>query len=147
MNVITSLELQSVEMEKRNLHLQAKYKEIAENEVRYETTDCEDADYLIVAFGSAARISQKAMSVARQQGLKVGLFRPITLWPFPTKEIHAMAAGKKGVLAVEINAGQMVFDVRAAVAGQAPVAHFGRLGGIVPSPDEIVEALISSFCH
>ncbi len=146
-NVITSLELQSVEMEKRNLHLQAKYKEIAENEVRYETTDCEDADYLIVAFGSAARISQKAMSVARQQGLKVGLFRPITLWPFPTKEIHAMAAGKKGVLAVEINAGQMVFDVRAAVAGQAPVAHFGRLGGIVPSPDEIVEALTSSFCH
>ena len=87
------------------------------------------------------------MSVARQQGLKVGLFRPITLWPFPTKEIHAMAAGKKGVLAVEINAGQMVFDVRAAVAGQTPVAHFGRLGGIVPSPDEIVEALISSFCQ
>lgn len=144
-NVITSLELESTAMEKKNLHLQAKYKEIQENEVRYETVGCEDADYLIVAFGSAARISQKAMLLARERGLKVGLFRPITLWPFPTREIAEHSQGKKGVLTVEINAGQMVFDVRAAVEGRAPVAHFGRLGGIVPSPDEIVDALVSNF--
>lgn len=140
-NIITSLELDPVEMEKKNLHLQAKYKEIRENEVRYETTDCDDADILIVAFGSASRISQKAMETARKQGLKVGLFRPITLWPFPEKEIAAIARHVKGILTVEINAGQMVFDVRAAVNGSVPVHHFGRLGGIVPDPDEIVQEL------
>lgn len=140
-NIITSLELDPSAMEQRNLHLQAKYKEIRETEVRYETTDCDDADYIIVAFGSAARISQKALETARQNGKKVGLFRPITLWPFPTKEIAALAERVKGFLTVEINAGQMVFDVRAAVEGRRPVHHFGRLGGIVPDPDEIVAEL------
>lgn len=146
-NVITSLELDPAEMEKRNLHLQKKYKEIEANEVRYETSDCEDADYLIVAFGSAARISQKAISMARKKGIKVGLFRPITLWPFPHKEIAAAAANMKGILTVEINAGQMVFDVKAAVNGKVPVAHFGRLGGIVPDPDEIIQALDERLIH
>lgn len=140
-NIITSLELDPAVMEKKNLHLQAKYAEIEKNEVRYETTNCEDADYVIVAFGSAARISQKAMELARKQGIKVGLFRPITLWPFPTKEIAELSGRTKGILTVEINAGQMVFDVRAAVEGRIPVDHFGRLGGIVPDPDEIIEAL------
>ena len=140
-NVITSLELDPAVMETHNLHLQKKYQEVKDNEVRYELSDCEDMDYLIVAFGSAARISQKAISIARENGMKVGLFRPITLWPFPTKEIAAMAKKVKGILTVEINAGQMVFDVRAAVEGTVPVHHFGRLGGIVPDPDEIIEAL------
>lgn len=140
-NIITSLELDPAAMEQKNLHLQAKYKQIRDNEVRYETTDCEDADYIIVAFGSAARISQKAMETARQNGLKVGLFRPITLWPFPTREIGKISKRVKGFLTVEINAGQMVFDVRAAVEGRVPVHHFGRLGGIVPDPDEIVAEL------
>lgn len=140
-NIITSLELDPAVMEKKNLHLQAKYAEIEKNEVRYEMTNCEDADYVIVAFGSAARISQKAMEMARKQGIKVGLFRPITLWPFPTKEIAELSGRTKGILTVEINAGQMVFDVRAAVEGHIPVDHFGRLGGIVPDPDEIIEAL------
>ena len=140
-NIITSLELDPAVMEKKNLHLQAKYAEIEKNEVRYETTNCEDADYVIVAFGSASRISQKAMEMARKQGIKVGLFRPITLWPFPTKEIAELSGRTKGILTVEINAGQMVFDVRAAVEGRIPVDHFGRLGGIVPDPDEIIEAL------
>ncbi len=140
-NIITSLEMDPVEMEKKNLHLQAKYKEIREKEVRYETTSCDDADILIVAFGSASRISLKAMETARKQGLKVGLFRPITLWPFPEREIREMARHLKGILTVEINAGQMVFDVRAAVDGSVPVRHFGRLGGIVPDPDEIVQEL------
>ena len=144
-NVVTSLELQPQEMEKKNLHLQAKYKEMAQQEVRFEEYNCEEADYLIVAFGSAARISQKAIAIGRAKGMRIGLLRPITLWPFPSEEIHRLAKGKKGVLTVEINAGQMVFDVRAAVAGEAPVGHYGRLGGIVPSPDEIIEALKNQF--
>ena len=144
-NIITSLELQPEVMEQRNLHLQRKYDEIRANEVRYETFNCEDADYLIVAFGSAARISQKAIELAREEGIKVGLLRPITLWPFPSKEVAAAAEGKKGVLSVEINAGQMVEDIRLAINGKVPVEHFGRLGGIVPDPDEIVKALKEKF--
>ena len=128
-------------MEQKNQHLQEKYAEIKAKEVRYEMQRTEDAEYLIVAFGSAARISQKAMENAREQGLKVGLFRPITLWPFPEKEIKALAEKVKGILVVEINAGQMVFDVKYAVEGRIPVEHYGRLGGIVPDPDEIIGAL------
>ena len=140
-NVITSLELKPEVMEQKNLHLQEKYQQIKENEVRYETQLVDDADYMIVAFGSAARIAEKAIEIAREEGLKVGLFRPITLWPFPEKEIAAIAKGKKGVLVVEINAGQMVEDVRLSINGEVPVAHFGRLGGIVPEPEEIVDAI------
>lgn len=140
-NVITSLELEPTAMEVKNLHLQKKFKEMEASEVRYETTHTDDADYLIVAFGSAARISHKAIEMARKRGEKVGLFRPITLWPFPSKEIAALASRVKGILVVEINAGQMVFDVRSATEGRVPVDHFGRLGGIVPDPDEILEAL------
>ena len=145
-NIITSLELTSEVMEQRNLHLQEKYQQIRDNEVRFETMNLdEEDDYMIVAFGSAARIAEKAMELAKEEGLKVGLFRPITLWPFPEKEIAAAAKGKKGVLVVEINAGQMVEDVRLSVNGAVPVAHFGRLGGIVPEPDEIVKALKEKF--
>ena len=107
-NVITSLELKPEIMEVRNNKLQEKYKKIRENEVRYETRDMEDADYMIVAFGSAARIAEKAIEMARKQGIKVGLLRPITLWPFPTNEIAAAAKNVKGILVAEINAGQMV---------------------------------------
>jgi len=139
--VITSLELKPEAMEARNLALQEKYRTIQANEVRYEQQQMDDADYAIVAFGSAARLSEKAIEVAREEGLKVGLFRPITLWPFPTKEIAELAKTKKGILVVEINAGQMVQDVRLAVNGAVPVEQFGRLGGIVPEPEEIVEAL------
>ncbi|MBR1461820.1 MAG: 3-methyl-2-oxobutanoate dehydrogenase subunit VorB [Prevotella sp.] len=140
-NVITSLELTSEVMEQRNIHLQEKYQQIRDNEVRYETHMCEDADFIIVSFGSAARISEKAIEIAREQGLKVGLFRPITVWPFPSKQIAKLAHGKKGVLVCEINAGQMVEDVRLAINGDVPVEHFGRLGGIVPEPEEIVNAI------
>ncbi len=139
--VITSLELEPAKMELKNQHLQQKYQEIKDKEVRYETIGIEDAEYAIVAFGSAARISQKAMESARKRGLKVGLFRPITLWPFPEKQISELSKKVKGFLVVEINAGQMIFDVKNAVEGRIPVEHYGRLGGIVPDPDEIVEAL------
>lgn len=140
-NIITSLELQPEVMETRNIALQKKYDEIRANEVRYETTFCDDADYIIVAFGSAARISEKAIENAREEGIKVGLFRPITVWPFPTNEIAEMARGKKGVLVAEINAGQMVEDVKLAINGEVPVEYYGRLGGMVPEPEEIVNAL------
>lgn len=140
-NVITSLELKPEIMEVRNNKLQEKYKKIRENEVRYETRDMEDADYMIVAFGSAARIAEKAIEMARKQGIKVGLLRPITLWPFPTNEIAAAAKNVKGILVAEINAGQMVDDVRLAVNGSVPVEHYGRLGGIVPEPEEMVNVL------
>lgn len=140
-NIMTSLELKSEVMEVHNLYLQEKYRKIRETEVRYDTWQCDDADYVIVAFGSAARLAQKAIDMARDCGIKAGLFRPITLWPFPTEQIAAVAQGRKGILVVEINAGQMVEDVRLAVNGSTPVGHFGRLGGIVPEPDEIVDAL------
>lgn len=141
-NIITSLELKPEVMEQRNLHLQEKYATIKEKEVRYETIQLDDeADIMIVAFGSAARIAEKAIEIAREQGIKAGLFRPITLWPFPEKEIAQAIHGKRGVLVVEINAGQMIEDVRLAVNGEVPVEHFGRLGGIVPEPEEIVNAI------
>ena len=140
-NVITSLELKSEVMEERNIHLQEKYKTIRENEVRYETKFMDDADYMIVAFGSAARIAEKAIEMARKKGIKVGLLRPITLWPFPSKEIEAAAKNVKGILVAEINAGQMVDDVKLAVNGSVPVVHYGRLGGIVPEPEEMVNVL------
>lgn len=140
-NIITSLELQPELMEQNNIRFQAKYKEIEEKEVRYEEIECEDADYLIIAFGSMARIGQKAMELCRAEGIKVGIFRPITLWPFPTKAIAQHAGKVKGMLSLELNAGQMVEDIRLAVNGKVKVEHFGRLGGIVPDPDEIVAAL------
>ena len=140
-NILTSLELKPEEMEARNIHLQEKYQQIKDTEVRYETQQLDDADYVIVSFGSAARIGEKAVELAREEGIKVGLFRPITLWPFPSKEIAEVAKGKKGILVSEINAGQMVEDVRLAINGAVRVEHFGRLGGIVPEPEEIVKAL------
>ena len=117
------------------------YKALEENEVRYEEFQCEDADYLLIAFGSSARICQKVVEIARAEGIKLGLLRPITLWPFPTKVIAAYADKVKGMLSVELNAGQMVEDVRLAVNGKVKVEHFGRLGGIVFTPDEVLNAL------
>ena len=140
-NIITSLERDPAIMEKRNIHLQEKYAEIEANEVRYEEIDCEDAEYLIVAFGSCARIAQKSMEHAREEGIKVGLFRPITLWPFPSKPLAERAKQVKGILVVELNSGQMIEDVELAVKCSVPVEHFGRLGGIVPDPDEVIDAL------
>lgn len=140
-NVITSLELDSEVMEKNNERFQAKYRVIEEQEVRYEEVQCDDADYLLVAFGSAARICMKAIELARAEGIKVGLLRPITLWPFPSKMLKAYASRTKGMLSVELNAGQMVEDVRLAVNGAVPVEHYGRLGGIVPTPDGVLDAL------
>ena len=144
-NIITSLELRSEEMEIINLRIQAKYREIEQKEVRFEEYMLDDADYAIVAFGSAARIAKKSIEIARSKGIKVGLLRPITLWPFPSQEVRKLAERVKGILSLEINAGQMVEDIRLAVEGRVPVRHFGRLGGIIPDPDEVVEALNRLF--
>lgn len=140
-NIITSLDLDSVKMEQHNIHLQEKYKLITENETRYETIQCEDADYLIVAYGTSARISQKAVDLLRAEGIKVGLLRPITLFPFPSKPIAELANRVKGILAVEMSAGQMIEDVRLAVGCKVKAEHFGRMGGIIPSPSQVVEAM------
>lgn len=140
-NVITSLEMESAKMEVINHQLQDIYREIEKNETRWEEIGTENADYLIIAFGTMARIADKAREMAAEKGIKAGIIRPITLWPFPTEAIEKAAEGKKGILVVELNAGQMIEDVRLAVHDRLPVKHFGRMGGIIPSPQEIVDAL------
>lgn len=141
-NVVTSLELDSAIMEKNNERFQRTYSEIERNEVRYQAYHVDDAEYLIVAFGSIARICLNAIEEARKQGVKVGLIRPITLWPFPYDAIRQVARHVKGVLVVELNAGQMIEDVRLAVADpEMNIRHFGRMGGIVPNPSEILNAM------
>jgi 2-oxoglutarate ferredoxin oxidoreductase subunit alpha len=140
-NIITSLDLDSLKMEQHNHVLQAKYRKIEENEVRYEKISCEDADYAFVAYGTSARICQKAIEIARAEGIKVGLLRPITLFPFPKKVIREMTTYLKGILCVEMSAGQMIEDVQLAVEGRIKLEHFDRYGGVVHSPSEIVEAL------
>jgi len=140
-NIITSLDLDPARQEKHCMKLDRKYKEIEENEVRYEKINCDDAEYLFVAFGSSARICQKAMDNARAKGIKVGLLRPITLFPFPKKPLFELSDQVKGILTVEMNLGQMVEDVRLAVECKVKVEHYGRVGGIIPTPDEVLEVL------
>lgn len=141
-NVVTSLELQPDAMERINIRMQEKYRTMEANEVRYEAIECDDADYVIVAFGSSARICSATVELAREEGYKVGLLRPITLFPFPSKPLAELAArGVKGFLSVELNAGQMVEDVRLAVNGATPVEHYGRQGGMMYSPSEVYNAL------
>jgi 2-oxoglutarate/2-oxoacid ferredoxin oxidoreductase subunit alpha len=140
-HIITSLELDSSIMEQNNIRLQEKYTLIRSKEVRYEAIACDDAEYIMVAFGSAARICQKTVQIARSKGIKVGLIRPITLFPFPEEIIAEYATKVKGFLSVEFNAGQMVNDIRLAVNGKTKVEYFGRMGGIVPNPNEVAEAL------
>jgi 2-oxoglutarate ferredoxin oxidoreductase subunit alpha len=140
-NFITSLFLGAENLEKVNLRLQAKLKEIAANEVRWKEYSTEDADLLLVAFGTVGRICQTVVREARTKGIKVGLLRPVTLWPFPSARLAELAQQVRGMLVVEMNAGQMLEDVRLAVEGRCPVKFYGRLGGIVPLPDEILPEL------
>lgn len=144
-NIVTSLELQSDKQEELNHKLQKKYAQLEKEEVRYETIQCEDAEYLVVAFGTSARIAQKAVKEGREKGIKIGLLRPITLFPFPKKIIKEMAQQVKGILSVEMNAGQMVEDIQLAVNGKVPVKHYGRLGGNMPSSEEIIEQVRNKF--
>jgi 2-oxoglutarate ferredoxin oxidoreductase subunit alpha len=136
--IVTSLDLEASRMEKHNFDLQAKYKQLRETEVRFEEIQCDDAEYIFVAYGSSARICQKTVQLAREMGHKVGLFRPITLYPFPTKRINELAGRVKGFLSVEMSSGQMVEDVRLAVNGKVKVEHYGRYGGVIHSPEMVL---------
>jgi 2-oxoglutarate ferredoxin oxidoreductase subunit alpha len=141
--VITSLHIIPEKMEQINLHLQDKYRRIQEQEVRVESVLTGDAEYVVVAYGLVARIAHRAVQLAREEGIRVGLVRPITLFPFPTPALRELAGRVKGMLVVEMNAGQMVEDVRLAVEGRVPVLSHGRMGGVIPSPEEVLEVLKS----
>ena len=142
-NILTSLFIESEVMEKRNLRLQEKYKKIKENEIRYEEYQTDDAEIIVTAYGLCSRISKMAVELGREAGIKMGLFRPITLWPFPLKKLEEIASRDqvKFFISIEMNAGQMVDDVKLAVCGRKPVHFYGRLGGIVPTPEEILKAV------
>ncbi len=140
-NFITSLHIQPEKMELHNLKLEEKFNQMREHEVRYEEYNTAGAEYLFVAYGLSARICQKAMDIARGKGIKVGLLRPITLFPYPYKRLAELAPQLKMVLSVELNSGQMIEDVRLGVNGEVPVEFFGRLGGMMPTPESIVHHL------
>ena len=140
-NIITSLDLDPYKHEIHNNKLQEKFKKIEENEIQFEKIGCEDAEYAFVAYGTSARICLKAMQLAKEKGIKVGLMRPITLWPFPKEAVKKMTENVKGILSVEMSAGQMVEDIRLSVNDKIKVEHFGRMGGVVPTPQEVLDAL------
>ena len=144
-NVITSLALDAAVHERLNHTLIEKYKRMEDEDVRFETIQCEDAEHVIVAYGCMARICESTIEMARKEGIKLGLLRPITLFPFPTKEIDRMVPNLKSMMSVELSTGQMLEDVKLAVNGRIPVNFFGRLGGIVPSPEEVYEAFKKSI--
>ena len=136
--VINSLYINTEELTVHNNELQATYREIEKNEVMYEAYLCEDADFVITAFGTVARIAKSAINELREQGIKVGLFRPITVWPFPYKELAEASKNAKALLDVEANEGQMLQDVKLAINGAKPVEYFGHCGSLMPTTDEIV---------
>ena len=139
--VVRSLHLKSEDLEAHNRHLQAKFSAIAEREVRFDEEHLEDAELVVVAYGTAARVARTAVGRARAEGLRAGLYRPISLWPFPAAALADLGSRARGILVVELSAGQMIEDVRLALEGRAPIAFTGRTGGIVPSPGEVVTAL------
>ncbi len=144
-NILTSLFIQPEEMEKVNLRLQEKYRQIEKNEIRYETQNLEDAEYVFTGYGLGARICKKAMEIGIEKGYKIGLIRPKTVYPFPYNVYKEIAPKLKGILDVEMNAGQMLEDVRLAVEGKTRVEFYGRMGGMIASPDEILEYFEKQF--
>lgn len=146
-NYITSLFMQPEKMEEHVRRLEQKYSCIKETEVRFEEMNTDGAEYLFVAFGLSARICQKAMEIAGSKGIKAGLLRPITLYPYPDKRINELSEQMKLILSVELNSGQMVEDVRLAVNGRTTVEFFGRSGGMMPTPDSVVDHLENLIKH
>ena len=144
-NIITSLDLDPARFEKKNQRIQEKYRKVMANEVRFENIQCDDAEYILVAYGSSSRICQKTVNMAREKGIKVGLLRPITLFPFPESEVAKYADRVKGFLTVELSAGQMVEDVKLAAGKGVKVEFYGRVGGMIPSPAEILNILEEKF--
>lgn len=140
-NVANSLHLDPEKLEQHNWHLYEKYQEIAKNETQYELINMEDADYVIVAYGTMARICRSSIEMLAKEGIKVGMIRPITLWPYPEKAFEAIPDNCKGILCAEMSTGQMLDDVLISNNGKHKVAFFGRAGGMVPDPEEIVDAI------
>ncbi|MCI0393696.1 MAG: 3-methyl-2-oxobutanoate dehydrogenase subunit VorB [Chloroflexi bacterium] len=143
-NVITSLYLGAEQLEALNLKLQTKLAQIQAHEARYQELFVDDAEVIVVAFGTAARVAQTAVQRLRQEGLRLGLFRPVTLWPFPEKRLLQLTYVARAFMVVEMNAGQMVGDVRLAIGNHKPLKFVGRMGGVIPTPDE-VEAELRTF--
>ncbi len=143
-NIITSLNLDPLLQEQHNHHLQEKYERM-KSEVRFERFHCDDAEYLMVAYGSSARICQKAVLLAREKGIRAGLLRPITLYPFPSEPLLELSKQVKGILSVEMSAGQMIEDVRLAVHDKVKVEHYGRYGGVIHSPEEVLDAFMKKI--
>ena len=143
-SVVKSLFLNPDELNAHNKKLQQKYKDIAQNEVMYEAIDCEDADIVLVAYGTSARICRTAAKIAREKGCKVGVFRPITVSPYPYAELKETAKNCKEIIVVEMSAGQMLFDVKVAMEGSKPISFVGEMGGIMPSPSQVVEAITNA---
>lgn len=137
-NIVNSLYLAADELERNNVERFERYEIVKANEQMSEGVDCDDADIIVVAFGASSRIARSAVRAAREEGIKAGLFRPITLWPFPKDALDATCSHAKAYLSVEMNMGQMVDDVRLVVEGRAPVDFYGRTGGIIPTPAEVL---------
>ena len=140
-NIINSLSLVPEELEKFNFARYEKYKTIEENEVMYEEYMMDDAEICVSAFGIAARVAKNAIAMARAEGIKVGMIRPITLWPFPTKAFKAAAEKVNSFISVELSMGQMIEDIRASVEYKKPVPLCNRAGGMIPSPEQVLEAI------
>jgi 2-oxoglutarate ferredoxin oxidoreductase subunit alpha len=140
-HVLTSLDLDPRKLEEHNQKLHAKYQAMIDHEQRYELVDCDDAEVIIVAYGTMARICRSTMQLLRAEGIKVGMIRPITIWPFPTKAFEAIPSSTKALLCAELSMGQMLDDVKIANNGRLPIQFFGRSGGMVPNPDEIADVI------
>ena len=140
-NIINSLYIDPAELEKTVIERYKRYEQVAKNETRVEEYMIDDAEYIIAAYGTIARVAKSAIAALRAEGIKVGLIRPITLWPFPEAAFKKAAAKVSGILDVEMSMGQMVEDVRLSVNGACPVEFFGRTGGVIPTPGEICDAL------
>ena len=140
-NVVNSLYLKPDELEQKNFERYERYKIVEENEPMWEEYMMEDAEYCVVAFGIASRVAKNAVVAARAEGIKVGLIRPITLWPFPTKALAAAADQVKAFVSVELNMGQMIEDIRLATQCKRPVSLCNRAGGMIPSPDQVLDAI------
>ncbi|MBK8808884.1 MAG: 3-methyl-2-oxobutanoate dehydrogenase subunit VorB [Bacteroidales bacterium] len=137
-NRIFTLNIETDVQENHNRKLQAKYKVVEENEIRYQEFKTDDAEYIIVAYGISSRICMKTIQLAREKGIKLGMFRPITLWPFPKQKLFELSKNVKGIFAVEHSCGQMVEDVELAVKNNTPVKFYGRSGGVIMTPQEVL---------
>ncbi len=146
-NIINSLYLNAEQCTEHNKHLVEKYARMEENEVRYELVNADGAEVLFAAYGTTSRLARAAIELLNKQGIKAGLFRPITLWPYPYKALHEAAAQEsvKAVVTVELSAGQMIDDVRIGLAGIKPVSFCGTGGGVIPTPQELADTALNAI--